>query len=55
LDGIIVNQDAFSIMEGIKRYLDDKVFENKIIEYLNTIPSYITVSEIEKIYKLIEN
>ncbi len=55
LDGIIVNQNAFSIMEGIKRYLDDKIFENRIIDYLNTIPSYITVSEVEKIYKLIEN
>lgn len=54
-DGLIVEHDVESIYSGIKRYLDDHNFREKIIEKLDSNEPYSSVDQLSKFYKLIEN
>lgn len=53
IDGLIVDIDENSIYQGIKKYIHDNDFKNKIINNLVNSQKYDSVDEIEKIYKLI--
>lgn len=52
-NGLIVDMDAQSIFEGIKRLIDDKELRRKLIESL-TNESLGTETEIQKLYELIK-
>lgn len=54
-DGLIVEHDVESIYSGIKRYLDDHNFRDKIIKKLDSNEPYSSVDQLFKFYKLIEN
>lgn len=53
VDGVIVEHDTNSIYNGIKKYLDDRVFKEKIENELNRIKPYSSVNQISDFYKLI--
>ncbi len=55
VDGLIVKHDVRSIFDGIKRYIDDPFFKEKINVQLNTIRPYNSVNQLQKFYQLIEN
>lgn len=55
VDGLIVKHDVLSIFDGIRRYLDDPLFNAEINAQLNTIEPYNSVNELQKFYQLIEN
>ncbi|PLR84026.1 glycosyltransferase [Bacillus canaveralius] len=52
VDGLIVDHDICSIYNGIKKYIDDNSFRNKITNELNSIEPYSTVSQLNKFYEL---
>jgi glycosyltransferase involved in cell wall biosynthesis len=54
-DGLIVEHSVDSIYLGIKRYLDDNNFRNKIMSKLNSLEQYSSVNQMYKFYALIEN
>jgi glycosyltransferase involved in cell wall biosynthesis len=55
IDGLIVKHDVNSIFNGIRRYLDEPIFNEKIRVQLNTIEPYNSVNQLEKFYQLVEN
>lgn len=52
-DGLIVEHDISNIFDGIKKYLDDSNFREKVLKKLNSIETYNSVNEVEKFYKLV--
>ncbi|PGK39334.1 glycosyl transferase [Bacillus anthracis] len=54
-DGLIVEHDIESIYKGVRRYIDDNDFREKITKELNAIEPYNSVNQLEKFYNLIEN
>lgn len=54
VDGLIVNHDINSIYNGIRRYLDDISFKEKVMKELNSIETYNSVDQLKKFYQLIE-
>lgn len=52
-DGLVVGINAKELYLGIKRYLDDIEFKNKIEHNLYNEEKYTSIEEINKIYKLI--
>ncbi|MGF9965401.1 glycosyltransferase [Bacillus rhizoplanae] len=55
VDGLVVEQNINSIYNGIKKYLDDNSFREKIIAELNSKEPYSSVNQLSKFYGLIEN
>lgn len=55
IDGQIVKHDLNSIFNGIKKYIEDHHFRNKIQKELNSNIPYSTLDELNKFYELIEN
>ncbi len=51
-DGLIVEQDEGQLLNGIKKYLDDHSFRDKILRNLKSESYYNTMNEIYKIYEL---
>lgn len=54
VDGLIVEHDINKIFNGIKKYIEDEIFKNKIINELNSIVPYSSVDQLDKFYQLIE-
>lgn len=54
-DGLIVGMDEKEVYLGIKKYIEDTSFKEKIENNLKNKESYSSISEIEKIYNLIES
>lgn len=54
-DGLIVEHDIGSIYKGVRRYIDDNDFREKISKELNSMEPYNSVNQLEKFYNLIEN
>lgn len=54
-DGLIVEHDIESIYKGVRRYIDDNDFREKISKELNSMEPYNSVNQLEKFYDLIEN
>lgn len=52
IDGLIVNIHEKSIVNGIKMYMKNEVFKNKIINNLNNNEPYTTIGELDKICRL---
>ena len=55
VDGLIVDHDVDSIYNGIRRYLDDINFREKIIQELHSKEPYSSVNQLNKFYELLEN
>lgn len=51
-DGLIVEQDEVQLLNGIKKYLEDYSFKDKILRNLKSENEYNTINEIYKIYEL---
>ncbi|HWJ78058.1 MAG TPA: glycosyltransferase [Niallia sp.] len=55
VDGLIVEQDIESIYNGVKKYLDEKSFKEKVLKKLDSTEPYSSVNQINIFYSLIEN
>ncbi|MDD9266528.1 glycosyltransferase [Paenibacillus sp. GCM10023248] len=53
-DGLIVQHDVNSIFSGIRQYLDDDTFKDKIVRNLAADKLYSSVNQLDKFYELIE-
>ncbi|OIK09364.1 glycosyl transferase [Bacillus sp. MUM 116] len=53
IDGLVVGQSEEMLYLGIKRYLNDINFTNKVLKELSIKQPYSSVKEIEKVYELI--
>lgn len=53
VDGLIVEHDIESIYNGIKKYIDDSHFKEKIMKKLSSIEPYSSIGEVEKFYELV--
>ena len=51
-NGLIVKMDEVSIADGIKKYINDEKFKNKIYSTLLREKCYDSINEINKLYKL---
>lgn len=54
VDGLIVEHDLDSIYKGIKKYLDEEEFKEKILKKLESIKPYSSVNQLNYFYNLIE-
>ncbi|MBM7604646.1 glycosyltransferase involved in cell wall biosynthesis [Metabacillus crassostreae] len=55
VDGLIVDHDIESIYNGVKKYLDEKSFKEKVMKKLDSTEPYSSVNQISNFYNLIEN
>ena len=55
IDGLIVDHEVDSIYNGIRKYLDDIHFKEKIIRELRSKEPYSSVNQLNKFYELVEN
>ncbi|MBZ5749696.1 glycosyltransferase [Metabacillus rhizolycopersici] len=55
VDGLIVKHDIESIFNGVKKYLDEKVFREKVLKKLESTEPYSSVNQINNFYNLIES
>ena len=55
VDGLIVDHDVESIYNGIRKYLDNNHFREKIIRELLAKEPYSSVNQLHKFYELVEN
>lgn len=55
VDGLIVEHDVHSIYNGIKQYLDDRSFREKIVKELVSTEPYNSLDQLERFYQLVEN
>ncbi|MBD1378856.1 glycosyltransferase [Metabacillus arenae] len=55
VDGLIVDHDIECIFKGVKRYLDEMSFKEKIMKKLVSTQPYNSVNQLENFYKLIES
>lgn len=55
VDGLIVEHDVESIYNGVKKYLDEKSFREKILKKLEITEPYSSVNQLKKFYNLIES
>lgn len=55
VDGLIVDYDVDSIYNGIRRYLDDLNFKERIIQELHSKKPYSSTNQLNRFYELIEN
>ncbi|MCV9884802.1 glycosyltransferase [Metabacillus halosaccharovorans] len=55
VDGLIVEQDIESIYNGVKKYLDEKGFKEKVSKKLDSTEPYSSVNQINNFYSLIES
>ncbi|MCM3650420.1 glycosyltransferase [Metabacillus litoralis] len=55
VDGLIVEYDIESIYNGVKKYLDEKSFKEKVLKKLDSTEPYSSVNQINNFYNLIES
>jgi glycosyltransferase involved in cell wall biosynthesis len=55
VDGLIVEHDIKSIYKGVKKYLDEKSFKERIMKKLDTTEPYSSVNQLKNFYNLIES
>lgn len=55
VDGLIVDINEKSILNGIKSYINNIKIKDKILENLNNQTQYNTINEMDKFYELINN
>ncbi|TCN22198.1 glycosyltransferase [Mesobacillus foraminis] len=53
IDGLIVKHGVMNVYMGIKKYLDDKYFQKKIIDELRFGKPYSSINQLEKFYELL--
>ncbi|GAB6455691.1 glycosyltransferase [Bacillus luti] len=54
VDGLLVEKNISGIYKGIKKYLDDVKFKQKIIKKLNATEPYSSINQLREFYALIE-
>jgi glycosyltransferase involved in cell wall biosynthesis len=55
IDGLIVEHDSVSIFNGVKKYLDDRNFLEKVKKQLNRSEPYNSLTQLQKFYSLVES
>jgi len=55
VDGLIVDHDIASIYNGVKKYLDEKSFKERVLKKLDSTEPYSSVNQINNFYSLIES
>ena len=55
IDGLLVDHEVDSIYHGVRKYLDDIHFREKIIRELLSKEPYSSVNQLNKFYELVEN